>query len=93
MFLTLILKTKRKPPRPEDPQNNTYNVAPDSNMNDRLTSLLADIIKVVTGLTTNDEDEDELELQFHSNSCSYVSCVEFNTILLDNPTKNFSLSP
>ena len=48
--------------------------------------LLTDINKVVTGLVTNDKEEDELELQFHSNSCSYTSCEEFNTILSDNPT-------
>ena len=76
-----------EPPSPEDLQNNTNDVAPDSNMNDHLTLLLEDINKVVTGLTTNDEEEDELELQFHSNFCSYVSCNEFNTILSDSPTK------
>ena len=70
----------------EDLNRNTNNDAPDSNVNDKLISLLTDINKVVTGLVTNDKEEDELELQFHSNSCSYTSCEEFNTILSDNPT-------
>ena len=75
-----------EPSSQEDLNRNTNNDAPDSNVNDKLISLLTDINKVVTGLVTNDEEEDELELQFHSNSCSYASCEEFNTILSDNPT-------
>ena len=76
-----------EPPTQEDLNSNSNSTAPDSNLNDNLIPLLTDINKVVTGLVTNDKEEDELELQFHSNSCSYASCEEFNTILSDNPTE------
>jgi len=48
----------------------TSNISPDTNLNDDLKTLLADLNNVVTGLTTSgDNEEDELEIQFHSNSC------------------------
>ena len=74
-----------EPPTQEELKDNS--AAPHSNVNDNLIPLLTNINEVVTGLVTNDEEEDELELQFHSNSCSYNNCEEFNSILSDNPTK------
>ena len=62
-------------------------VSPGSKMSDNLKSLLSDLNKVVSGLMTNDDDEDELEIQFHANSCSYLDCVEFNSIISKTPTK------
>ena len=38
---------------------------------------------------TNDNNEDELEIQFQSNSCSYVGCNEFNS-LISKTSSNFS---
>ena len=60
-----------------------------SNVSDDIKSLLTDLNKVVTDLTTNDDEEEELEIQFQTNSCSYVDCNEFN--LISNKTvSNFS---
>jgi len=37
----------------------------------------------------SDDNEDELEIQFQSNSCSYVDCNEFNS-LISKTNQNFS---
>ena len=74
-----------EPPSTEDLSNNSD--ASGSNVNENLIPLLTDINKIVSGLVTNDDEDDELELQFHSNSCSYASCEEFNLMLSENPTK------
>ena len=60
-----------------------------SNLSDDIKSLLSDLNKVVTGLTTTDDDEDDLEIQLQTNSCSYVDCSEFNSIL-EKTENNFS---
>ena len=66
---------EEEPPTQEDLMSN-YNVTPQSNVNDNLISLLTDINKVVIGHETSDKEEDEFELQFHSNYCSYTSCLK-----------------
>ena len=64
-------------------------VSPGSELSDELKSLLADLNKVVIDLTSDDDDEDEFVIQFHANSCSYLNCDEFNSIVSKTPT-NFS---
>ena len=60
-----------------------------SELSDELKSLLADLNKVVIDLTSDDDDEDESVIQFHANSCSYLNCDEFNSIVSKTPS-NFS---
>ena len=60
-----------------------------NNLSDELKSLLSDLNGVVTGLTASDDDQDEFDIQFHSNSCGYLNCSEFNSIVSKTPT-NFS---
>ena len=60
-----------------------------NNLSDELKSLLSDLYGVVTGLTASDDDQDEFDIQFHSNSCGYLNCSEFNSIISKTPT-NFS---
>ena len=64
-------------------------VSPGSQLSDEFKSLLADLNKVVINLTS-DDDDDELVIQFHANSCSYLNCNEFNSVVSKIPT-NFSV--
>ena len=64
--------------------------SPGSELSDELKSLLAGLNKVVIDLTSDDdEEEDEFVIQFHANSCSYLNCDEFNSIVSKTPS-NFS---
>ena len=78
-----------KLPFPAEVAKPSNDVPSGSEMNDKLKALLSDLNKVVTSLTSDDDDEDELEVQFQSNSCSYLNCDEFNSIVSKTPT-NFS---
>ena len=57
-----------------------------SELSDKLNSLLKNLNNIVTDLTSPKDDEDELEIQFQSNSCSYLSCNELNSIVSKTPT-------
>ena len=76
-------------PFPPDSDQCSSNISPDSILNDELKTLLANLNNAVASLATSNDDEDELEIKFHSNSCSYLNCDEFNSIVSKTPT-NFS---
>ena len=78
-------------PFPVDPPvPPTNSVPPGSGMSDELKTLLADLNKVITDFTSDDDvEEDDIEIQFQANSCSYVNCEEFNSIASKTRT-NFS---
>ena len=81
-----VCVNKALPMPPEENSQNTDILG--SNLNDNLKSLLSDLNDVVTGISTSDTDENFDEIQFHSNSCSYVTCDEFNSLL--PPSEGFS---
>lgn len=50
-------------------------------LNENLKSILSDLNDIVSGVTESDNDENFDELQFQSNTCSYTTCDEFNSLL------------
>ena len=68
----------------------TSSVTHSSELSDEIKSTLVELNNVVADLTTTDNNEDEIEIQFHANSCSYLSCKEFNSLATKTPT-NFSV--
>ena len=70
-------------------QDSTGDVSSGSNLSDELKSLLSDLNDVVTGLVSSDDDDDESEILFQSNSCSYQTCTDFNSMYSKTPS-NFS---
>eukprot|EP00111_Clytia_hemisphaerica_P005667 TCONS_00016451-protein len=50
-------------------------------LNENLKSILSNLNDIVTGITTSDNDENFDDIQFQSNTCSYTTCEEFNSLL------------
>ena len=50
-------------------------------LNENLKSILSDLNDIVSGVTASDNDENFDEFQFQSNTCSYTTCDELNSLL------------